>query len=39
MKMKAKTGYKFVFWLFVIMTIAAYIWGIYSIIRWIIHLF
>lgn len=39
MKIKTKTGYNIVFWLFVILTIAAYVWGIISVIRWIIHLF
>lgn len=32
MKIKAKTGFKVVFWAFAIFTIASYIWAIASLI-------
>lgn len=38
MKIKAKTGYKIVFWSFVAFTVACYIWTIISIIKFIIKL-
>lgn len=38
MKIKAKTGYKIVFWLFVIVTIFAYVWLMISAIRYIISI-
>lgn len=34
--MKSQTGYKIVFWTFVVLTIMSYLWAIYSIISWII---
>jgi len=39
MEIKNKTAYLIVFWSFVITTILCYVWGFYSLVRWIINLF
>lgn len=36
MKIKTKTAYKFTFWAFVGITVACYVWTIYSFVRWIL---
>lgn len=38
MKMKSKTGYNVVFWAFVGITIACYIWAIISIVKLLIDI-
>lgn len=35
MKIKKQTGYKIVFYTFVALTVASYIWMLYSIANWI----
>jgi hypothetical protein len=39
MKIKKQTGYKIVFYTFVALTVASYMWALYSIIVWIIKTF
>lgn len=39
MKIKSETGYKIVFYTFIALTVASYIWALYSIIVWIIKAF
>lgn len=39
MKIKSKTGYMIIFYTFVTLTVASYLWTLYSIIRWIIKAF
>ena len=39
MKIKSKTAYKVVFWLFVAITVICYVWSLYSLIRAIVGLF
>ena len=36
MKIKSKTGYKIALYTFVALTVASYMWALYSIIVWII---
>lgn len=38
MKIKKETGYKIVFYTFVALTVASYIWALYSIVCWIVRL-
>lgn len=39
MKIKTETGYKVALYTFVALTVASYIWTLYSIIVWIIKTF
>lgn len=39
MKIKSKTGYKIALYTFVTLTVASYMWALYSIIVWIIKAF
>lgn len=39
MKIKSKTGYKIALYTFVTLTVASYMWALYSIIDWIIKAF
>lgn len=39
MKIKTETGYKVALYTFVALTVASYIWALYSIIVWIIKTF
>lgn len=36
MKIKTKTAYKITFWGFVAITVACYVWAIYSLVSWIL---
>ena len=36
MKIKSETGYKIVFYTFIALTVASYIWALYCIIGWMI---
>lgn len=36
MKIKPKTGYRIAVYTFVTLTVASYMWAVYSIIKWII---
>jgi hypothetical protein len=36
MKIKSENGYKVVFYAFIALTVASYIWALYCIISWII---
>lgn len=39
MKIKSETGYKIALYTFVTLTVASYMWALYSIIVWIIKSF
>lgn len=39
MKIKPETGYKVALYTFVMLTVASYMWALYSIIVWIIKTF
>lgn len=39
MKIKSETGYKIALYTFVTLTVASYMWALYSIIVWIIKTF
>lgn len=39
MKIKSETGYKIALYAFVTLTVATYMWALYSIIVWIIKTF
>lgn len=39
MKIKAETGYQISFYTLLVLTVASYLWSLYSIVSWIIGLF
>lgn len=39
MEVKKKTMYAIVFWTWATLTVVSYVWGLISLIRWIVNLF